>query len=142
MYHLAIDPGVHTGIAIWDDLNYEFIEIKTLGSFAGCIYVSEFLKKNPDTIVYIEDANKRRWYGHNSNEKIQGAGWIKTLSNEWIRFLKELSIETKIVAPKNIKTIVNSKQFSKLTGWEGKTSIHARDAAAMVWGIRKKPTIK
>jgi hypothetical protein len=41
-----------------------------------------------------------------------------------------------MVAPMNIKTKIKAEAFKRLTGWQGQTNEHSRDAAMMVFGLK------
>lgn len=84
-----------------------------------------------DLFVRVEDASLRNWYGSAGREQLQGAGSIKRDSSIWRDYLKWLNIEHEMVAPKNNKTKLDTDVFKRMTGWEGRTNNHARDAAML-----------
>ncbi|MGQ0755919.1 hypothetical protein ACT4ZN_15715 [Acinetobacter baumannii] len=43
-----------------------------------------------------------------------------------------------IVLVKPTKTKLNAEQFSKITGWQGRTNQEQRDAGMLVWGMNGK----
>lgn len=139
---IGIDPGTKTGIAIWNIEKQCFYSIFTtnivdalltiLGDIEQDIRKTEYIGIK-ETIIRIENPNLRKWYGHNSNSKLQGAGSIKRDFTIWKEFFEYYDLAYEEVNPKNIKTKVPSSYFKKLTGWEGRTTEHSRDAAMMVY---------
>ncbi len=67
--------------------------------------------------------------------KQQGAGSVKRDCKIWEDFLTDLDIPFEMVAPRKGMTKYSAAAFKKLTGYEGKTSEHARDAAMLVFGF-------
>lgn len=136
-YFIGIDCGVNTGIAFWDKRNKKFITI-------GCVKIHEAFEKVAifnqmfagRVLVRVEDARLRTWFPKNvGKEQLQGAGSIKRDAKIWEDFLEDLKIDYELVAPKNNKTKVTAPYFKKLTKWEQKTNVHARDGAMLVFGF-------
>lgn len=91
-------------------------------------------------IVRIEDARLRKWIPRMPNisrelGRREGAGYVKAHAAIWQDFLEDLGIDYELVPPKNNKTKVNAEYFKSLTGYEGKTTEHARDACMLVFGL-------
>ena len=129
---IGIDPGTHTGIAVYDKAAKEIIYIKTVTIVEAIDKVREL--KSGISLVRFEDARLRRWYGNSGREQLQGAGSIKRDCTIWEEFLKAEKIPFEAVAPRNIMTKMEAGYFAKLTGYTGRTSEHSRDAAMLVWG--------
>jgi hypothetical protein len=53
----------------------------------------------------------------------------------WEDYLTDLRIPFEMVAPKNNATKLTAEQFRRITGYEGKTNEHGRDAAMLVYGF-------
>ena len=77
---------------------------------------------------------QRKWFGKTDRERLQGVGSVKRDSSIWEEFCDYYSIEYMLIAPKNNRTKTTAAEFKKMTGWEGRTSEHSRDAAMLVWG--------
>ena len=84
--------------------------------------------------LYIEDARQRTWFGNTGRERLKGAGSICRDSTIWDDFCKELGVEYVMVAPRCNTTKLNDRQFRAITGWQKRASVHARDAACLVFG--------
>lgn len=133
MVMIGIDPGVNTGIAIWDSEAQRFDYIGSMGIIAAMVKVSEIADRGPVKVI-VEDARLRKWFGDSDREKLQGAGSIKRDCGVWQEFLETYCIAHQFVAPKNNVTKLDSAPFKAITKWPGVTNKHARDAAMIVFG--------
>lgn len=134
MISIGIDPGKHTGVAVWN--GKEFLEMKTLLIHQAMKLVEVYAAQcGNDMKVYFEDARLRTWYGNcDTSAKLQGAGSIKRDCIIWEDFLTDLKIPYKATPPMPGGTKLSPDYFKVLSGWSGKTSNHARDAAILVIG--------
>ena len=132
MLIVGLDTGTHTGFAVWDKDKRVLTELTTLKIHRAMDRVKELSYSN-DIVVYFEDARLRTWFGSAGREALQGAGSVKRDCSIWEDFLTDLGVEFHPVAPKNNATKLNAAFFSKITGWKGRTSEHARDAAMLVF---------
>lgn len=133
MILIGIDPGVNTGIAAVKDGKLFGAETVTAcrAEQAILVFRQEFAGK---IVVYFEDARLRTWFGSKGREALQGAGSIKRDCQRWEEWLIHHGISFCKVAPKNNKTKLTAEQFKRITGWEGRTNEHSRDAAMLVMG--------
>lgn len=135
MIYIGIDCGTHTGMAVWDSGEKKMLSLETLmihQAMEKVLYWS--YKCDGDIMVIFEDARLRKWYGEESNAKLQGAGSVKRDCAIWEDFLKDKGIMFKAVHPLKGMTKLSSIYFKRITKWEGKTSEHSRDAAMLVVG--------
>ena len=136
--YLGIDPGTHTGIAIWDKTSrrLEMVDTMTITKAMEIVKANVGLTKSfgGEVVVFFEDARKRSWFGHASRERLQGAGSVKRDCSIWETFCEELGVECRKIAPKHNTTKLTASQFRVLTNWQGRTSDHARDATMLVFG--------
>lgn len=139
--YIGIDPGVNTGFAVWNKTEQKLDMLDTMTITQAMKTVEDFngvLDEVTDTeykvVVFMEDARQRNWFGQSGREKLQGAGSVKRDCAIWETFCQEADIELRKIAPKNNYTKLSAEQFRKLTGWKGRTSDHARDAAMLVFG--------
>lgn len=133
MLHIGIDTGVNTGFAVWDQQGRSFLEISTLKIHQAFERV-KFLNDSRGVIVYVEDARQRKFFGRTGRERLQGAGSVKRDAVAWEDFLKDYGIDFRMVAPKDNVTRVDEQYFRTLTKWSGRTSVHERAAAMLVFG--------
>lgn len=137
MLYIGIDTGVNTGLAVWDSLKRKLVELTTVKIHKAMERVAQ-LSVSDDIAVYFEDARQRKWIPQDPTYarmkgRLQGAGSVKRDATIWEDFLKDLGVEYHAIAPKNNATKMNADFFAKVTGWQGKTSEHARDAAMLVF---------
>ena len=140
MIYIGIDPGTHTGVAVWDTLQEKFLYLDTCPIHKALMDVLQwkmiFTDKKEDLMVVFEDARQRTWFGKdkNTSAKLQGAGSIKRDCSIWEDFLTDYEIPFRAVPPQKGCTKWDDKYFKMVTGWKGKTSNHSRDAAVLVFG--------
>lgn len=134
---IGIDPGTNTGFSVV--LRGELNNIETTTIFMALTAVSGLRQKYPlnSILVRFEDARLRTWFGKSGPEKWKGAGSIMRDCAIWEETLTALGIPFEKVAPKDVKE-TTAEQFEKITGWKGRTSIHAREAAWLILGYLKK----
>ena len=134
---IGIDPGVNTGIAIYDTMTREFIEINSLKIHQAMQRVQEIKHQHGASkiIVRFEDARLRKWYKNSGREKLQGAGSVKRDSKIWEDYLIDLNAAFYAVPPQANKTKTTAEIFKKITGWKKVTNEHARDAAMLIFGL-------
>lgn len=136
MIYIGIDTGAHTGIAVWDSDEHQFVEIRTMKIHQALQLVITISKSwgRENVMVLFEDARQRKWFGRDSDAKMQGAGSVKRDAVIWEDFLTDYGIPFRAMPPAKGATKMESAFFRRLTGWAGRTSEHARDAAMIVYG--------
>lgn len=139
---IGIDPGTHTGLAVWNCGEDRFMLIKTTKLHSAFDMIKQ-LSRLGALYVRIEDARLRTWFGKSGREKLQGAGSIKRDCTAWEDFLIDMQktgvIEGfEFVAPKHNITKLSAVQFRNITKFVGATSEHARDAAMLVYKYQPK----
>lgn len=137
MVWIGIDTGTHTGFAVWDDRARRFLELSTLPIHRAMEKVLRYAASGSPCIVVFEDARRRTWFGDDwrkSRQKLQGAGSVKRDCSIWEAFLKDKGIRFSAVPPVKGGTKLPADRFRALTGYAGRTSNHARDAAILVFG--------
>lgn len=138
---IGIDPGVNTGIAIWDTSDKKFVRLETLNIVTAMVELVEFLRYRgalDDCEICIEDARKRQWLPREKNlseyrGKLMGAGSVKRDCAIWEEFAIYYGIPLNLVPPRKGLTKWDANTFKRITGWTGRTSNHARDAAMLVY---------
>ena len=137
---IGIDPGVHTGVALWDGDRLTIVE--TLPLHAALLrvkFLAELYSFNGNGVtVVFEDARQRKWYGtmtaSRDRARLQGAGSVKRDCTVWEDALTDWGIPFVKVAPKNNITKMTADYFRRITGWTERTNEHGRDAAMLVFG--------
>ena len=143
--YAGIDPGSNTGLAIWDGASREFREVATLPLHRALDEVKRWhyscLMQNQHFHVIFEDARQRTWFPREKSVAeyrghLMGAGAAKRDAAIWEEFLTAMHIPFTAQPPRKGATKWNADYWSKVTGWTGRTSEHARDAALLVFGRR------
>lgn len=136
---IGIDPGVNTGVAGWST------EEKKLVLFTMTFWEAiDYLKQVSDitsTVVVIEDVTQNKpTFNRNMNVRAntrisQNVGQNKRDCQLIIEWCELNNIEVIRVRPtKGSLTKLDADQFKKITGYEGRSSSHSRDAAMLVFG--------
>lgn len=140
MIYIGIDTGVHTGFAVYDSDTKKLDTVQTMKIHEAMRIVKKYKEYGSQKfMVRFEDARQRTWFGHNTAQqdraRLQGAGSVKRDCQIWEDFLTDEGISFQMVAPKNNATKLTSEQFKRLTGYDGRTNEHGRDAAMLVYGF-------
>ena len=138
-YAVGIDPGKNTGIAVWNTNTQHFELLDTVPIHKAMEIIKEWEYPVRSVRVYFEDARKRQYLPKERNAseyrgKLMGAGSVKRDSVIWQDALTDWGIPFEMVPPKAGATKWDADAFRRLTGYNGRTSNHARDAALLVWG--------
>lgn len=144
---IGIDPGEHTGFAVFDSRTRRFLQVSTFPLWKALEEVKRWQSscqtdpQHPDFAVVFEDARKRTWFApeRNASEyrgKLMGAGAAKRDARIWEEFLEAQHIPFVAHKPQAGGTKWNADYWAKVTGWTGRTSEHARDAALLVFSRR------
>lgn len=134
MICIGIDPGTHTGVAVWDSREGKFLSLETLPIHRAMVEVLN-LRIGREIQVVFEDARQRTWYGKgDTNAKLQGAGSVKRDCSIWEDFCKDYGIPFQAKPPVKGATKVSAEYFKMVSHYTGRTSEHSRDAAMLVIG--------
>ena len=136
--YAGIDPGTNTGLALWHSDKLVFLTCTTVPIHRALEMVGKWaeLYKDEGLFVIFEDARQRKWYGKgDTRAKLQGAGSVKRDCSIWEEFVTAKGIPFRAVPPVKGCTKMDAERFKRLTGWEWRTSNHARDAAMLVFGM-------
>lgn len=138
MIAIGIDPGVNTGLAVWDTDAQTFRALKTCSIVTAMEYIVSLWRDGEELQIVFEDARKRQWLPRERNlseyrGKLMGAGSVKRDCEIWEEFCENYYIQYTAVPPRKGMTKWDAAYFAKVTGWKGRTSDHARDAAMLVY---------
>ena len=133
---IGIDTGVHTGFAVAFDHGEGGVlqKVESLSITQAMQSVLEYEDEHDlkDIMLYIEDARKRTWFT-GGREKAQGVGSVKRDAQIWEDWCKEQGINFKLIHPAANATKKKVEDFTRMTGWTGRTNEHGRDAAMLVF---------
>ncbi len=141
MYCIGLDPGKNTGIAVWNTNTQHFELLDTVPIHKAMEIVKEWEYPVRSIRVYFEDARKRQYLPRERNAseyrgKLMGAGSVKRDSVIWQDALTDWGIPFTMVPPRAGATKWTADTFRRITGYTGRTSNHARDAALLVYGMK------
>lgn len=150
---IGIDPGDHTGIAVWDSVARAFRLVATLPLHRAMDTVKtwtvaseyELYRRGVPVHIVFEDARQRTWFERERSAseyrgRLMGAGAAKRDAKIWEEYLsdKQAGVYGRCTfeahKPQKGGTKWPAEQFARVTGYEGRTSEHARDAALLVFG--------
>lgn len=138
MIVVGIDPGIHTGLAVWDTSSRQFLEIRTVGIVAAMEYLSEIRQDRGIGLLVFEDARQRTWIPREKDirqvkGRAMGAGSVKRDCSIWEEWCKAKGIQFIATRPKTGLTKLTDAYFRGLTGYDRRTNDHGRDAAMLVF---------
>ena len=142
---IGIDPGVNTGLAVWDADAQQFAEVTTTTIVAAMDIVLHYAGQGRAVTLYAEDARQRKWIPREASlsqfkGRAMGAGSVKRDCSIWEEFAKHHVLPLVLVPPRKGMTKWDAAYFAKVTGWTGRTSDHARDAAMLVFQRKNNQT--
>ena len=139
MIVVGIDPGLHTGLAVWDTVTRQFDDIVTVGIVAAMDYLNDLSQKRGIGLVVFEDARQRKWIPRERDiaqmkGRAMGAGSVKRDCAIWEEWCKRRNIQFVATRPRTGMTKLTDAYFRGLTGYDRRTNNHGRDAAMLVLG--------
>ena len=141
---IGIDTGVHTGFAVAFDHGaggeLQRVESLSITQAMQCVLEYEDEHDLKDITLYIEDARLRTWFGAMDARQAksgagvrEGVGSVKRDAQIWEDWCKEQGINFKLIHPAANATKKKVEDFTRMTGWTGRTNEHGRDAAMLVF---------
>ena len=135
---IGIDPGVNMGVAIYEDAKLvELITTEPIGLMDIInIYADEPL------FIAFEDSRLQSHIWIPSQSKGVAANIARKVGmvDAWCYMIERLCESYDIaymrVSPKAKGEKLNAEDFKRITGWEGKSNQHERDAAMVAWQFR------
>jgi len=134
---IGIDPGKQTGLAAWLPEEQRFQAIQTISIVQAMRFCQLAIKDGIKLEIWFEDARQRTWFGRAGREQLQGAGSIKRDCSIWEEFCRQYDIPYRAIKPVRGATKWSPEMFKRITGWKGRTSEHARDAACLVYKAQR-----
>lgn len=137
MIVLGIDPGTHTGFAIWDPHSRALLAVESLKLHRALLRVEALRADHP--LILFEDARTIRMYHGRNDAKgksvLQGVGSVKRDCSIWEEFLEDSGLPYQARTWKHGTTKWSAEEFKRVTGWSAPTNNHGRDAAVIVYGL-------
>lgn len=139
---VGIDPGTATGIADYDVVAGELCIVECWRFWIAYEFLVSFYDRS-STLVIVEDASLISPTFHHKAlteaakaKTSQRVGQVKRESQLLIEGLRRAGFFVQGVKPRGK---MNADQFKRLTGWQGKTNSHSRDAGAMAFNVKHWP---
>ena len=123
MIVVGVDPGVRTGLAVWDTSSRQLLDVRCSGIIDAMRYLRELQETRGIGLVVFEDARKRKWIPRE-----------RDLSQFRGRAMGAGSVEFVCPPPRQGMTKLTDAYFRGLTGYDRRTNEHGRDAAMLVFG--------
>ena len=130
---VGVDPGHHTGIAVWDTTSRQFLDIRCSGIVAAMDYLDDLASNKG-----IGLARQRTWIPRERDirqvkGRAMGAGSVKRDCSIWEEWCEARSIQYIASRPKTGMTKLTDAYFRGITGYDRRTNEHGRDAAMLVF---------
>lgn len=141
---IGIDPGKKTGFAVKDIATEQYLEVRTMQLHQAMQYVLALAydaSEAQELYFVVEDARLRKWYndkGKSASAKrglAMGAASIKRDCTIWEDFLTDHGFTFRMMPPARLTTKTPLPIWTRKTGWKGRTTEHARDAADFIFPL-------
>lgn len=135
-FSIGIDPGQHTGFAIYSIQQRKIVELRTVDFWGAYSQVCAFQPIEISRVVVEVPDTKHVWQQMPKGTKaIQrqavNVGGVIREAQLLAEGLMRAGYKVVRVNPRGKRT---HAEFCKFTGWTGKTNQHCRDAALLCWG--------
>lgn len=137
-FAIGLDPGQQTGYSVFDRTTKRLIECLTL-DFSRVLRKIRAEYHTEETIIFIEYVANRPTFRRKPGEAIgvtdRKARNVGAVTREAKLLIGELeSSGFVVVAEGYTGKEWDDAYFKRVTGWTGRTSQHARDAASLCFG--------
>ena len=61
MIVVGIDPGVHTGLAVWDTVSRQLLDVRCSGIVDAMDYIRQLREEKGVGLIVFEDTRQRKW---------------------------------------------------------------------------------
>lgn len=159
-YAIGIDPGRNTGVAVWSKTERKLVKLITLDFWSVIDFLDTFVSSmqaqdwgalgihvpfmDVDYEVVMEDPQlNETTFARGVEPKLmlkvaQDVGRNKEQAFLLIEWMKKRKIQFRTIQPKNRQRgggKWTADYFRKMTGWQGSSNEHTRDAARFVIGL-------
>lgn len=144
-YIIGVDPGVHTGIAVYDRESNRLDLLRTCTAERATETVSNLVDVytgfgGQPVLVKVENPSfnlpvfnqGERLNDRALLKKAQNVGMNKRDATILINQLAAAGVDVEGIRPSRKKW--STDFFRSVTGWQGRTNQHERDAARVCWG--------
>ena len=137
---LGLDPGINTGVAIYED--GKLTELLTIEPINLADIFSHY--SGEPLFVVFEDSRLQSHIWIPSQSKGVAANIARKVGmvDAWCYMIERLCESYDIaymrVSPKAKGEKLNAEDFKRITGWTGKSNQHERDGAMVAWKFRSR----
>lgn len=133
---LGLDPGVQTGLALFIDGKLHSIETIHPLDIEGCI--AEYA---PHRVVFEDSRLTSHLFTTNRNQAVaksmaRKVGQVDMVCGLIVEACDRLGIPAHGISPKGKGAKLNADQFKAVTGWDGPSNEHTRDACMVAYPYR------
>ena len=133
---IGIDPGVHTGLAVIQD--GKLYQLQTIHPLDIPTMLAQW---SPDRLVFEDSRLTSKLFTTNARAAVaksmaRKVGQVDMVCGLIVEACSRLGIPAHGISPKGKGAKLNAEQFKALTGWDGLSNEHQRDAAAVAWPYR------
>jgi hypothetical protein len=142
IYVIGIDPGVNTGLAVYNIPRGGLDEVTTTDFWEAYEYVTRVYEQ-VNTLLVIEDASlnaptfRKKGNGSVQDRLCRNVGGVQRESQLLIAGFERAGYIVIRERPTQAKW--DDAAFRAITGWDVKESAHGRDAARLCYGMRQWP---
>jgi hypothetical protein len=142
IYVIGIDPGVNTGLAVYNVMRGGLDEVTTTDFWEAYEYVTRVYEQ-VNTLLVIEDASlnaptfRKKGNGSVQDRLCRNVGGVQRESQLLIAGFERAGYIVIRERPTQAKW--DDAAFRAITGWDVKESAHGRDAARLCYGMRQWP---
>ena len=132
MLIVGIDPGVTTGFAIWSETDKRLTDVTSLGCIEAMTRCELMHRSGALKRIVLEDARMSSRRDPN-RARAQGAGSVKRDCSLWGEWAELHQVPLLSIRATKGMTKWDAATFQRITGWQGRTNSHGRDAAVLVF---------
>lgn len=141
-YHIGIDPGTNTGVAMWDKKAQRLTFVGSMMAVEAEEFVDSMVAKHfaEGVMVHVEDTRNLKMPKGSVEERgpnaMKNMGQVIRDMSRWEQYLQHKG-HTFVMRPltKSQLRKCTDEFFRRVTGWNQRTNEHGRDGAAYVYGI-------
>lgn len=133
---MGIDPGAHTGIAVYVGGRLDMLE--TIEPWR----LPEFIADVRPARVVFEDSRLESFVWTQAMSRPAALKMARNVGevDAWCKLIAaicaRLDVPANGVSPTRKGAKLDAKSFAQVTGWTGKCNEHTRDAAMVAWPFR------
>ena len=137
---LGVDPGTTTGLAGISATTGRVLFVASAAPLDAVHHVERWAASGRLAAAFVEDARRLPVYHRNRHANrgerdriARGVGGVDLLTSMYLALLESLGVPAEGVEPSGQKKW-DAKTCARVTGYEGRTNEHGRDALRLVYG--------